>query len=169
VRCTEKQNNKHESKKVKQMNTNQNPLDMDLGSVPTDFPLIAAGGPYDFIIKNTEIKPNSAGNKMLVLLLESVNPVPAANTGEQLAAGQKVFEQINLVATGKATNEMIVRNIGALVQSAKLSGVTLGNIDNWHPSLQGRIVRCNIKVQPQRVSGGRTYNARNGVANYLVN
>lgn len=148
---------------------NQNaPLDMDLSTIDLSLPLIA-DGIYDVRVEKAEMKQTSAGHPMIALELVTTAPATSIK-GEPLNAGVRIFDNINTVATGKATMEMVQRNVAGLVQAAKLTGATMPTIPQWAPQLVGRILRVKVGYQPEGISKtGKPFKAKNVIAAYLKN
>lgn len=143
---------------------NSNPLDVDLSSVETAFPLL--GGPQKVHLKVEKAElvsgtknPNA---KMLSLELSTTEPANGVN-GDPLPPGTRVFHRENYVPVGKLTTDQIVRGIGAIVQSAGLTGVRLSDIDNWYKQLEGKVLYCNIVLEPPKDG----YKARNSVDEFI--
>lgn len=142
------------------------PLDCDLATVDISMPLLA-DGIYDFNIVKAELKPTSTpGGQMIHLDLVTIDPT-TARTGAPLGAGVHVFNNVNVVPTGKATWDMIKQNVGALVQAAQFeAGVArLDNVSMWAPMLVGKVVRAKIVYKPAGVSkAGKSFKEANEVA-----
>jgi len=142
------------------------PLDMDLNSVDLSLPLVA-DGIYDLRIEKAEIKPTSSGGAMISLDFVTTAPC-TSQKGEPLGAGIHIFDNVNTVPTGKATMDMVVRNVAALVQAAKIQGATMQNVPTWVPQLTGRVLRAKVSFQPEGVSkAGKAFKAKNVIASYV--
>lgn len=137
------------------------PLDMDLSTVKTDFPLLADGY-YEVSIKKAEVVTSKKGGEMVKIELQTIGP-SLSRTGEQLAPGSVLFDQMMLAPSGKGTWEMVMRNVGALVQSLGLTGVNMGNIKTQIPTLQGRTLRIQVGYEPAKDG----YREKNVVAKYV--
>lgn len=130
------------------------PLDVDLNTMKTDMPLLA-DGIYDLQFSKVELKKSKAMQDMFSLDLVTTSPAKT-NTGEDLGQGVHVFDNLNLAPSGKATWEMVARNIGAVVQS---TGVTIPGANfaeqlenlrvNGVAMLQGQIARCKVGFVPE--------------------
>lgn len=142
------------------------PLDCDLATVDISMPLLA-DGIYDFNIAKAELKPTSSpGGWMVHLDLVTTQPA-TARTGAPLGAGVHVFNNVNVVPTGKATWDMIKQNVGGLVQAAQFpAGVArLDNVAQWTPMLVGKVVRAKVVFKPAGVSkSGKSFKEANEIA-----
>src|SRR6266478_10244932 len=131
-------------RKVRNMNgtgTMAPPLDVDLATIDTSMPLVKDGIFYDLLIEKAEVKPTAApGGKFIALDMKTTQPAKSMKD-EDLGAGVHIFDNVNIVPTGKATWDMIARNAGALVQSAGITGVTLKTLEAAVPQLNGKLVR----------------------------
>lgn len=139
------------------------PLDMDLTTVKTDFPLLADGH-YDLVIKKSEVATSSKGGKMWKLELKTITPA-LSRTGEQIAPGSTVFDQAMLEATGNSTNEIVQRGVGAVLQAILPpgSGINFGNIQQNIPTFTGKTLRAQIGYEPAQ----KGYREKNVVAKYV--
>lgn len=152
------------------------PLDLDLNTVDTSMPLIAEGSIVDMQIAKVELKPTSTpGNNMLNIDFKTTTPSKAVD-GADLGAGVHIFHNINLAPSGKATWEMVGKNIAQLTQAAQIqipgTGFTeqLGNLStNYVAILQGQNVRAKLKVTPAGVNpkNGKSFNAKNEVSVFM--
>ena len=129
--------------------TNASLLDLDLSSVDTSLPLIADREVVDFIVDGVEKKLTSKGDEMVALKLKSITPTRSVK-GEDLQPGVLVFHNINLVPTGKATMDMVVRNLAEVIQAAGLSGVTYQDFkSSRYTELQGKTLRARVAYIPE--------------------
>ena len=139
---------------------------------------LLADGVYDLRIDKAEVKPTAApGGKLVHLDLVTTDP-STSRTGQPLGAGIHAFDNVNTVPTGKASWEMVLRNVGALVQAAGLTPADLAvagpnaqaqstNADAWAPLLQGRVVRASIGYEPAGVSkAGKSFKEKNVIRYY---
>jgi len=122
---------------------------MDLATVDTSFPIIKEGHYQCKVDKAEIVKTQKTQARMIKVELSTITPV-MSRKGEQLGAGQKVFDQMMAEPTGKATWEQVIRSLGAIVQSAKLQGAKAANLDQWVPQLNGRIVQVNLGYEPAK-------------------
>ena len=124
-------------------------LDLDLSSVDTSLPLIADREVVDFIVDGVEKKPTTNGGEMVALKLKSITPTRSVK-GEDLQPGVLLFHNINLVPTGKATLDMVVRNLAEVIQAAGLSGVTYPDFKaSRYTELQGKQLRVRVAYVPE--------------------
>lgn len=143
------------------------PLDLDLATVDISVPLIA-DGIYEVRIVKAEVKPTAKGGRMIHI--DHVTTAPAqSRTGTVLGAGVHLFNNVNVVPTGKATWEMIAKSVGSLVQGAEFPpGVArLDNVDQWAPTLVGKTVWAKVVYKPAGVSPqGKSFKEANEIAYY---
>jgi hypothetical protein len=147
------------------------PLDMDLASVDTSLPLLKDGEYYHFVIEKAELKKTNDG-KGRFISIDMKTTMPASDIkGQPLGPGVHVFDNQNVVPTGKATWDMIQRNVGAFVQSIEggVPGARLSTVDQWVPTLPGRTLKAKIGYVPEGVSkkDGKAYKAKNEVLLYV--
>lgn len=152
------------------------PLDIDLNTVDTSMPLIADNSIVDLLIdKVTKKDTSTPGVQMLSLDMKTTGPSKAQD-GADLGAGVHVFHNINLAPSGKATWEMVGRNIATLTQAAgivipgtgfneQLTQLT----DNFVAILQGQTVRAKLAVKPAGTNpkNGKSFNAKNEVSVFM--
>ena len=143
-----------------------NLLDVDLGSVDTSMPLLAPGI-YELKVEKAELANTKDGQgRMLNLELSTTAPAQS-NTGDDIGAGVRVFHGVLFTPKGKMTADMVKRSMGEVVQSAAMS-VKLGEIDQWHKQLEGKVLKTRVVVEPERSGpNGETYRARNSVKAFL--
>ncbi len=137
------------------------PLDLDLSSIDVSMPLLAAGI-YDLQFAKVEPKTTKAGAAMLSLDLVTTSPAQSQD-GAQLGAGIHVFSNINLAPSGKATWEIVVKNIAAVTQAAGLVTNYGDFAANAPAMLTGKIARCKVDVTPAVSKDGKTYKAKNEI------
>lgn len=147
------------------------PLDMDLSTVDTSMPLLKDNEIYQFKIDKAEIKPTN-DSKGRYISLDMVTTMPAKGIkNEDFGPGIHVFDNQNVIPTGKATWDMIKRNVAALIQAIEggIQGATLGNVDQWVSQLNGRTLRAKIGFVPEGISkkDGKAYRAKNEVLLYI--
>lgn len=148
------------------METSALPLDTDLNSIDTSFPLINNGEIVDLTINKLEKKPTSKGGEMLAIELKTASPTKSVK-GDELAPGVTVFHNINLVATGKATPQMVMQNIAQFTQAVGFQG-TLADFLNGYMSLQGKTVRAKIAYVPEGPDKtGTVRRAKNEIALFI--
>jgi hypothetical protein len=124
------------------------PLDLDLNSIDTSYPLIENGAILDFNIDKVEPRQTAGGSPMIALTFKSTTPARAVK-GDVLQPGVSVFHNINLAATGKATPQMVTQNIAQLTQAVGWTG-TLGEfVNGGYMGLQGRQVRAKVAYIPE--------------------
>lgn len=120
------------------------PLDTDLNQIDTSFPLAANGSVIDFSIDKVEKKQNASKVDMLAIELKSASPTTSVKGDQLLPGAIKVFHNINLAPSGKATVQMVAANIGEFAQAVGLTG-TLGEfINGGYMQAQGRQVRATV-------------------------
>lgn len=148
------------------MTQNINPLDIDLSTVDTSRPLLQGPQYLDLKVEKAELVPGSKNPaaRMLSLELSTTGPAPSV-TGDTLGAGIRVFHRANIVPVGKLTFDQITKELGGIVQAAGLTGVKLGQIDQWYKQLEGRILRkCRVILEPEQTKDGKTYPPKNSVS-----
>lgn len=147
--------------------TNALPLDIDLNSIDTSFPLIAAGAIVDMSIDKVEAATTKANSPMLKLTFKSTTPVQSVK-GDVLPPGVTVFHNLNLAATGKATPQMVAQNIAQLTQALCMSG-TLGEfINGGYMTMQGKVVRAKIAYIPEGPDkSGTLRKAKNEISSFI--
>jgi len=125
------------------------PLDIDLNSVDTSMPLINNNEIVDLTVSKLEKKPTKTpGGQILSLEFKTATPCKSVK-GEDLSPGVTVFHNINLVPTGKATADMVVRNIAQFTQAAGFSGTLADFINGGFATLQGKVVRAKVAYIPE--------------------
>jgi hypothetical protein len=148
------------------MDLNQNPLDMDLSAVDTSMPLLAPDI-YDLqCVKAEIVKTNDGVTNMLKVQLKTTQPAKSVKS-DNIGAGVVVFDQLLLAPRGKATADMVVRNVAGIVQAAGLTGARLSNVDQWHKQLEGKVVRAKVDVVPEGSRDGKSYPAKNSIGYYV--
>lgn len=152
------------------METNANPLTMDLTTMDTSLPVLAADK-YILRIHKAELsKTNDGQTPVLKLELKTVNPGKSAK-GDAVGAGLTVFDTIMLAPRGKSDWNMVNRSVAELVQSAKLTGaIRMDNVQEWHKQLEGRQVTAMVEFVPEGPdpkNPGRTFRAKNQIGYYL--
>lgn len=141
------------------------PLDMDLGSVDTSRPLLSEGI-HEFRIDKVEMKQTAVGKKMLSIAHKTLNPATSIK-GDSLGAGILVFNNINLEVSGKATQEMVTRNMAELVKGCG-GGVTYGDLLAGGQVLAGRTCKAKVAYVPAGVSKmGKSFPEKNEIAYYI--
>jgi hypothetical protein len=141
------------------------PLDLDLNTVDTSMPLLAKGI-YDLQVTKVEKKKTSKGGDMLAIELSTTAPSKSVKD-EDLGIGIKVFYNLNLSVSGKATWDIIKRNVAAVVQAAQVQ-TNWGEFTNNPAILQGRIVRCSVDVAPAGVDkNGKAYREKNEILVFM--
>src|ERR1019366_4335529 len=142
-------------------------LDMDLNSIDTSFPLIAAGAIADFQVEKIEAVTTKANSPMLKLTLKSTSPV-ASVKGDTLNPGVTVFHNINLAPTGKATAQMVAQNIAQFTQAMGITGTLGAFINGGYMQAQGRTVRVKVAYIPEGPDKtGVVRKAKNEVSSFV--
>ena len=146
------------------------PLDEDLSKVDTSFPLLA-DGIYQFKIDEAKVQPTKDGKGKFIHLKLSTTMPAISVKGENLVAGINVFDNRNLVPTGKATWDMIKRGVGEFIQAIEggVSGATLSGMEQLVPTLQGRTLKAKVGYAPERIdkATGRQFKANNEILLYI--
>jgi hypothetical protein len=138
------------------------PLDLDLNTIDTSMPLLAPGI-YDLQFIKVEAKTTKANSPMLSLDLVTTAPAQSQD-GTQLGAGIHVFSNLNLAPAGKATWEIVVRNVASVTQSVGLQTSYGEFVANAPALLQGKVARCKVGVVPAGVDkNGKNYRAKNEI------
>ena len=143
------------------------PLDLDLNTVDTSFPLIMNGELVGISIDKVENVLTAKQSNMLKLTLKTTTSTKSIKN-EVLNPGLTLFHNINLEPTGKGTWEMVVRNIASVTQPTGWQGNLQAFLNGGFMTLQG--ARCNAKVSyvpegPDKTGTHR--NAKNEIAAFL--
>lgn len=133
---------------MENQNTSAMPLDQDLNTIDTSFPLIANGSIVDFTINKVEKKQNASKVDMLAIELKSATPTTSVK-GDQLLPGVTVFHNINLAPSGKATSQMVSANIAEYAQALGLSGTLGAFINGGYMATQGQTIRASVNYVPE--------------------
>ena len=137
------------------------PLDLDLNSIDTSMPLLAAGI-YDMVVAKVEQKSTKLGAPMLAIDLTTTGP-GVSQDGNQLGAGVHVFTNINMQPTGKSTWEIVLKNIAAVTQGLGVA-TTYGELTANPQMLQGKTARVKLSVAPSGTDkNGKTFRAKNEI------
>ena len=160
------------------MENQTDPLNESFEDVSTSFPLLEDNN-YDLLCKESEIMKSAAGDPMLKLQL-TTTAVARSRTGEDMVPGAAtVFHTCSLVPTGKATIDMVRRNVGAVIQAAGLTQAEMGpppwtsqleTLKNgqWHAAFKGRVLRCKVGYEKEGVSSkGRSFPAKNVIDQFI--
>lgn len=146
--------------------TSAPPLDLDLNSVDTSMPLLAKGI-YELMVTKVESKTSSKGNPMLALEFSTTMPSKSVE-GKDMGPNVKVFHNLNLAPSGKATWEMITRSVASIVQSAGVSATWQDVQTNPVGVFQGKTVRASVDVAPAGVdASGKAYRAKNEIVVFM--
>ena len=141
------------------------PLDLDLNSIDTSMPLLAEGI-YDLQVANVGTKTTAANQPMLTLDLVTTAPAQAQD-GTQLGAGIHVFHNLNLQPSGKATWEIVLRNIAEVTQAMGVA-TTYGELTANPQLLAGKTPRCKVVCVPAGVSkSGKAFKAKNEISTWM--
>jgi hypothetical protein len=146
------------------MTEGNNPFDTDLSTIDTGFPLLV-GEIYEMRIAKIDVKDNEAETAQF----ELTTTAPAKSVdGDQLEVGTKVFATTNLKATGKATQSMIAKRLGEIIQATGATGFTVSNFKERRGDLIGQTVRVRVGVKPAGNDKKGVYRkARNEVTEWL--
>ena len=141
------------------------PLDLDLNSIDTSMPLLAEGI-YDLQVATVTQKTTAANLPMLSLDLVTTAPAQAQD-GAQLGAGVHVFHNLNIQPSGKATWEMVLKNIAQVTQSVGIA-TTYGELVANPNMLLGKVARCKVVCVPAGVSKtGKAFKAKNEISTFM--
>ena len=141
------------------------PLDMDLGSIDTSRPLLS-DGIHEFRVDKVEAKNTAAGKKMLNISFKTLNPATSIK-GDSLSAGVLVFHNVNLEISGKATQEMVNRNMAELVKGCG-GGVTYGDLLSGGQVLVGRTCKAKVVFVPAGISKqGKSFPEKNEISFFV--
>lgn len=145
------------------------PLSTDLSSVDTSLPLIADGKIVDFNIEKIEQAATKDGKGVYLSIdHKSITQTDSVKGDPLLPGSVHVFNNINLIPTGKATWDMIERNIAAIAQAAGLTMGTTEFIKGGWMQLNGKTVRAKVSYVPEGPDkSGVTRRAKNEIAVYL--
>lgn len=143
------------------------PLDLDLNSVDTSMPLLEKGI-YDVSVAKVEMKKTSKGGDMLHFDFVTTAPSKSMK-GEDLGPNIHVFDNCNLTPTGKATPEMVVRNIASIAQAAGFVGTLQEFLNGGYMTLQGRTLRVRVGYEPAGVQAatGKSFREKNTIEMYI--
>lgn len=164
-RRTKTKHNKNQKQKKSKMN---DPLNEDLMSLDTSMPLVDPGI-YDLKVEKVEIKLTEKDSAPM-LKLELSTTAPAKGTkGETLAAGVRVFDNIMLQPTGKATADMVARRVAMLLQAAVIPGLGSVPAVKANPNLlQGAVLRCKVGYERAGTSNtGKSFPEKNVIDLYV--
>ena len=101
------------------------------------------------------------------LTVSTIGPVRSSK-GEELKPGVKVFETINLVATGKSTPDIVMRNVASFYHSTGLRGWKLSDILTRHREFIGTTVRGRVEIQAAGTGkDGNFHKARNIITEWV--
>lgn len=139
---------------------------MDFNTVDTSRKLLAKGH-YEMIVQKAELQQAKSGGRLIYIELKSNAPA-MSSTGDQLEAGQVVFDRIMCQPTGKSTPQIVAQSIGRLVQAIPggVPGASGTNFDQWVPTLAGKVVKAAIDVEPEGSKDGKSFPAKNVVGYY---
>ena len=144
------------------------PLDLDLNSVDTSMPLINNGEIVDFVIVKVEKKPTKDGKASMLSIDHKSTSVAKGLKNEDLQPGVHVFNNIMLAPTGKATWDMVVKNIAALTQAAGIATNLNDFLNGGYSALQGGAVRAKVGYTPEGPDKtGTMRRAKNEIAIYI--
>lgn len=156
------------------------PLDGDLGSVNTERPLLQDGY-YDLRIAKAELKPTKAGGQMISLEYETLAPAKTMDQRD-VGPGIKVFDNLNIAPTGKATWQMVIENVAVVAKAvgfvkekgwnwAQYGANTEAQVKNaqaWIPQLLGRTFRAKVGNEPAGTDkNGKAFRAKNKIVTYV--
>lgn len=146
------------------------PIDADLMTQDTSFPVLKGEQTLDFKIEKAEVKMTAKNAKMLSIEASTINAAQG-NDGGTINAGCRVFGNCMLEASGKMTAAQVVRgptSIAAFVQAVGIP-MTLRDLPNRVKEFEGRIFRAKVAYVPQRMdpATGKTYGERNEFASFV--
>lgn len=147
----------------------QDPLNCDLTAIDTTLPILNPDR-MQLKIESVEIKPTSDNTGRLLSIKLVTTDERRDMKGNTVAPGHYLFTQTMLNPTGKATQDMVNRNLAELVQAARLTGdIRPTNVDVWYKQLEGRIVPAQVDFEPEQVSSknGKRYDAKNVISRFL--
>lgn len=147
-----------------QTNAQIDPLNEDLGSIDTSFPLWQPGQLLDFKVSESIIIEPTDPSKAprWKVTVESLTPC-MSQENQQLQPGVKAFLSAQLAPTGKATMDIVKKAVAAIAQgtgATKTPGRTLANIRDWAPQVSGATFRAKTKI---RAASG-AYDAQNDIS-----
>ena len=154
------------------MNENEpNILDMDLGSMKTDMPLVKAGL-YDLKVLSAKVEDNNKqdGHNLNITF---TNTIPAQSTKDETLPPEtaRVFHNVSLKTTQKATPEAVARRVAMFIQALTpaVGGVRMSNLGECVNMFVGKVARCKVDVQKERTNKetGETYPERNSIAQFV--
>jgi hypothetical protein len=130
---------------------------------------LLADGIYDLQVAGVTSKNTAANQPMLSLDLITTGPAQAQD-GSQLGAGIHVFHNLNMQPSGKATWEIVGRNIAEVTQAMGFGPgqLTYGALLANPQILMGKTPRCKVVCVPAGVSkAGKAFKAKNEVSNWM--
>jgi hypothetical protein len=142
------------------------PLDLDLNTIDTSMPMLA-DGIYDLSIAAVTSKMTKANAPMFNLDLVTTSPSQSLD-GNTLGAGVHVFHNLNLQPSGKATWDMVLRNIATVTQACGVA-TTYGEFAANGPALlQGHVARVKVGNVPAGVDkNGKAFRAKNEIVSWM--
>lgn len=145
------------------------PLNEDLSNIPTTMPLVNPDN-YQLKIEKAEVTKAKSGAAMLKLEHSTVGPAKAMGTGETLGPGVRVFDQIMLEPTGKATIDMVKRSVASLLQA--VPGIPIKSIAalrNTPAVLNGKLIKAKVEYEAagKSADGTKSYPAKNVIGMYI--
>lgn len=144
------------------------PLDLDLNSVDTSMPLINGGEIVDFIVAKVEKKKTADGKADFLALDLKSTSVAKGLKGDDLQPGVHVYDNVMLAPTGKATWDMVVKNIASVTQGAGIATNLNDFLNGGFSSLQGASVRAKVGYTPEGPDKkGVHRRAKNEIALYI--
>lgn len=147
------------------------PLNEELAGIDTNFPLWQVGQLLEFKVSEASVAEPTDPTKAprLKITLETLSPCKSQD-GADLQPGVKCFESAQLLPTGKATKEIVEKNVAAIMQGIgavrKGDGRGIGNIREWIGQIPGLTFKAKTKINPARTdpNTGKSYEAQNAVS-----
>lgn len=153
---------------------NKNILDLDLNEIDTQFPLLAPGL-YELRIADSTVDDSVGGDAKLWKLTFETTQESSSVKGETLAPGLPLYHTITLTPKGKATMELILRNVASVVQACtppvqgiKGSSIVDGSFANLANVFLGKTLSAKVDIEKERKGNdGRTYPERNVIVKFI--
>ena len=143
-----------------------NPLDMPLGDIKTERPLIKPGILADFKVVKCSLMANES--KTFRVELEALNDLDAKDGGGTIpAARAKLFDTINTEPTGQSNWEIIQLNCAEFIQAVDPTA-TIRTMRDKPEHFQGRTVRVRVGLQNEGTGRDGVWRAaQNRIAEYI--
>lgn len=137
-------------------------------SIQTDFPLLQAPENYVLKVEKVELKKSNGGQAMIHIEYSTAQPAKALGSGDMLQPGVRVFDNIMLEPSGKADWKMVNMNVGALLQAARVPGLTSNAALRSTPNLLvGKQIKARVGYEPAGTKNGKAFKEKNVISSYI--